>query len=122
VLQTTKYVFIKVVIVNVHDTTIQITVIPDMAIESGFQTWLAKSACCIKFPHLFSVLTYLFEQGTVSKYTITYLVFHHNLLITELHHIGYKIILTAYMVQKIGYFQRIPSSTPHSVATPHLAV
>jgi hypothetical protein len=35
--------------------------------------------------------------------TITYLVFYHDLLITKLHHIDYKIILMAYMVQKIGF-------------------
>ena len=35
--------------------------------------------------------------------TITYQVFHHNLLITKLQHIDYKIILMAYMVKKIGF-------------------
>jgi hypothetical protein len=44
---------VKVIVVDVHDTTIQIMVIPDMVIESGFQTWSAKSACCIKFSYLF---------------------------------------------------------------------
>jgi hypothetical protein len=35
--------------------------------------------------------------------TRPYLVFHHDLLITKLHHIGYKIILMAYIVQKIDF-------------------
>ena len=35
--------------------------------------------------------------------TITYWVFHHNLLITKLHHIDYKIILMVYMVKKMGF-------------------
>jgi hypothetical protein len=46
---------VKVVIVDVHDTTIQITVIPNMVIELGFQTWSAKPACCIKFSYLFRI-------------------------------------------------------------------
>jgi hypothetical protein len=42
---------IKVVIVDVNDTTIQIMVNPNMVIESGFQTWSAKLACCIKLSY-----------------------------------------------------------------------
>jgi hypothetical protein len=36
-------------------------------------------------------------------YTITYRVFHHDLLITKLHYIDYKIILMTYMVQNICF-------------------
>jgi hypothetical protein len=52
-LQNISSLTVKVVVVNVHNTTIQITIIPDMVIESGFQIWSAKSACCIKFSYLF---------------------------------------------------------------------
>jgi hypothetical protein len=48
-LQDTSSSTVKVVVVDVCDTTIQIMVIPDIIIESGFQTWSEKSACCIKF-------------------------------------------------------------------------
>jgi hypothetical protein len=39
----------------------------------------------------------------VARVLSTYSVFYHDLLITKLHHIDYKIILMAYMVQKIGF-------------------
>jgi hypothetical protein len=37
------------------------------------------------------------------SFTITYRVFHHDLLMAKFHHIDYKIILMAYMVKKIGF-------------------
>ena len=40
---------------------------------------------------------------SIAACTVTYRVFHHDLLITKLHHINYKIILMAYMVKKIGF-------------------
>jgi hypothetical protein len=45
-----------------------------------------------------------------SIHTITYRVFHHDLLITKLHHIDYKIVLMAYIVQKIGFMASRKSS------------
>jgi hypothetical protein len=32
-----------------------------------------------------------------------YLVFHHDLLITKLHHISCRVVPVAYIVQKIGF-------------------
>ena len=46
---------------------------------------------------------WIYSWSVRRRRTIAYLVFHHDLLITKLHNIRYKITLMAYIVTKVGF-------------------